>query len=159
MNRQFYEFWGQAFLNLARGQQQIEEVTALMNKGWAGFGELGDLFRRSYGLPPSEKRSDDSETTQWQDAVRQFQQSFSQFAAQWGWVTQTEHQQIIEKCAALEKKVQDQETTIRQLRDLLTQEGRGHSALFQHLQQSLKEQNEQFHALMESMRDHLKDAS
>ncbi|MBC2744313.1 MAG: hypothetical protein HGJ93_15025 [Desulfosarcina sp.] len=91
--------------------------------------------------------------------AQMFQNAFAKFAVQWGWVTQTEHQQALEKCAALEKKVQQQQATITQLRDLMAQEGLGHTELFRHLEDSLKEQSNQFQALMESIHSAAKDKS
>jgi hypothetical protein len=82
-----------------------------------------------------------------------FQRSLNQLAAMWGWVSQAEHQHVVRDCEALRKKVEEQEAVIGQLRDLLNQEGRGHTLLVDHLQRSLKEQNEQFQSLMKAIRD------
>jgi len=158
MNRQFYEFWGSFFTNVAQGQKQLEDMTAWMKQGFSGASDLGELFRRCYGL--EQPKADGVQNSQiWQKSIADFQQAFSQLAAQWGWVTQTEHQQVLEKCAALEEKINQQQTTINGLRDLLTQEGLGSTELFQHLTSSLKEQSDQFHALMESINSAYKDKS
>lgn len=158
MNRQFYEFCGNFFTNVAQGQKQLEDMTAWMKQGFAGGSDLSELFRRCYGL--EQPKADGVQNSQiWQKSIADFQQAFTQLAAQWGWVTQTEHQQVLDKCAALEEKSKQQQTTINGLRDLLTQEGLGHTELFQHLNNSLKEQSDQFHALMESINSAYKDKS
>ena len=150
MNRQFYEFWGAYFTNVARGQKQLEDLSAWMKKGFAGTDDISALFRRCYGLDaPAPGGALDAST--WQKAISEFQQTFTQFAEQWGWVTQTEHQQIIDKCAALEKKITQQQATISQLRDLLHQEGRGHAELFELFKGTFEEQSNQFNALMKSI--------
>ena len=66
---------------------------------------------------------------------------------------------MLDKYAALEKKVQQQEVTITQLRDLLNQKGLGHTELFQHFKGALEDQNSQFQALMESISKAGKDKS
>ena len=66
---------------------------------------------------------------------------------------------MLEKCAALEKQVQAQQATLKQLRDLLAKKGLGHTELLQHMQGSLKDQSDQFQALMESILSAFKDKS
>ena len=89
----------------------------------------------------------------WQKAIEDFQQTLAQLAKQWGWVSQTEYQKVSDRCAALEKQVQQQQTTIKELRTLMEEKGLGYSELFQHLNSSIKEQSEQFHTLMEKIRE------
>ena len=150
MNRQFYEFWGKYFTSVAQGQKQLEDMSAWMKHGFTGTDDITALFRRCYGLnAPESGGALDVQT--WQKAIADFQQTFRQLAEQWGWVTQTEHQKILDKCAALEKKVEQQQTTITQLRNLLNQEGRGHAELFELFKGTFEEQSNQFHALMESL--------
>ncbi len=156
MDSQFYEFWGQFLTNVAQGQKKVEEMSAWMKKGYAGADELTELFRRCYGLKAPDSASDPQA---WQEAIAQFQGTLTQFAAQWGWVPQADHQQALEKCAALEKKVEAQQTTIRELRDLLDQKGLGYSELLKHMQGSIKDQSDQFQALMESIGSAFKDKS
>ena len=151
MNRQFFEFWGNFFINVAQGQKQLDDLSQWMKQGFAGVDDLTALFQQSYGLKaPESGRGRDTHT--WQQAITDFQRAFAQFAAQWGWVGQYEHQQVLDKCVQLEKKVQAQQATITQLRDLLTQAGLGHAELFQHVNKSIKEQSDQFQALMDNIR-------
>jgi len=152
MNKQFYEFWGNYFLQLARGQQQIENLSALMKQGISGMNDLAALFRRSYGLTAPSTADNESETRPWQNAMADFQRSANQLAALWGWVPQAEHQRVVQDLETLKKKVKEQEAVIGHLRDLLNQEGRGHTMLVDHLKRSLDEQSQQFQSLMESIR-------
>ncbi|WP_372683732.1 hypothetical protein [Desulfosarcina sp.] len=151
MNTAFLEFWGKFLINVAQGQKQLDEMSSWMKHGYADADDLAALFRRCYGLNASDAGSV-QDPQAWQEAVAEFQNTFAQFAAQWGWVPQTEHQETLEKCAALEKQVAEQQATIRQLRDLLAQKGLGYSELLQHMQGSLKDQGDQFQALMETIR-------
>ena len=150
MNRQFYEFWGNVFINAARSQKQLEEINTWMQQGVAGFNELTALFQRFYSPQAGETKAA-PDAPNFQQALADLKDAFDQFAGLWGWVPQKEHQAVLERCAALEEQVQAQQTTISQLQELLAQEGLGHTELFLHFQKSLKEQSEQFHKLMESI--------
>ena len=158
MNRQFFEFWGNYFTHVAKGQKQIEEMTAWMNKGFSGTDDLTKLFRRCYGLDDPEAGSDLA-SRKWQQAIADFQKTFSQTADAWGWVTKAEHQRALDRCAALEETVRQQQTTVSQLRELLNQEGLGHTELFQHFKNVYEDQSKQFHDLMKSMNKAVKDKS
>lgn len=125
-------------------------MSAWMKRGFTGTDDITALFRRCYGLnAPEPGGALDLQT--WQKAIADFQNTFTQLAEQWGWVTQTEHQKILDKCAALEKKMEQQQNTITQLRNLLNQEGRGHAELFQLFKGTFDEQSKQFNAMMESI--------
>jgi uncharacterized coiled-coil protein SlyX len=150
VNRQFYEFWGNIFIHAAQGQRQFEEVATWMKAGFTGVDDLNKHFRRCYGLSPGQA-DDSKDSPTWQKAISDFQQGLSQFAAQWGWVSLSEHQKVLDKCAALEKKNQAQQETITKLNDLLTQEWHDYSELFQHFKDTLKDQSEQFHALVKTI--------
>jgi phage tail tape-measure protein len=158
VDSQFYEFWGRFFMNVARGQKQVEEMSAWIKKGYAGADDLARLFRQCYGLNAADT-GNAQDPQAWKEATAQFQKTFNQFAAQWGWVPQADHQQALEKCAVLEKQVASQQSTIRELRDLLDQKGLGYSQLLQHMQGSLKDQSDQFQALMESIGNAFKNKS
>jgi hypothetical protein len=150
MNQQFFEFWGNFFNNAARGQQQLDDMTAWMKQGFEGLEELSELFRRSYGLKTPYPGAG-GESATWQQAIASFQKSVAQFAAQSGWVSQADNQQVLDRCAALETTVRDQQATIAQLRGLLAREGLGYTELMAHLEKSFKDQSEQFKAIMRSL--------
>lgn len=156
MNRQFFEFWGSFFTQVAQGQKQIEEINAWVQQGLAGTKELNELFQRCYGLKLPENDTPQSSQI-WQNAMQDFYQSFNELAEQWGWVSRSEHQEVLDRCKDLEKQVNLQQETIKDLRALLYDQGLGHSELFKHLNKSLKEQSDQFHALMTSISEAYKE--
>ena len=158
MNAPFFEFWGKFLINVAQGQKQLDEMSTWIEKGYAGADDLTTLFRRCYGLDTQAGGSNQGPLA-WKQAIAGFETTFAQFAAHWGWVTQAEHQQVRDKCAALEKEIHDQQTTIRELRELLAQKGLGYNELLQHMQGSLKSQSDQFQALMENIRSAFNDKS
>lgn len=152
MSKHFYEFWGNYYLNLARGQQQMDNLAILMKQWGRGMSDITALFGRCYGLKPHTTALIESMSQQsWQKAMADFQRSWNPFAALWGWVPQTEYQRVVRERDTLKQKIQDQDAVIRQLRDLLNEEGRGHTMLIDHWKRSFEEQNAQFQSLMESI--------
>ena len=150
MNWQFYDFWGNYFLQVAQGQKKMEDFAQWMKQGFNNLNDMAELFQRSYGLK-AQKSGGDEGLRNWKNAIDEFQDACTQLAAQWGWISLEEHKKVVEKCAALEEKIEDQKKMIEQLRDLLTQKGMGHTELFKHLQDALKEQSTQFHELMRTI--------
>ncbi|MBF0377556.1 MAG: hypothetical protein HQK72_08735 [Desulfamplus sp.] len=57
LDRKFLEFWGNLFLNVAKGQEQIEQLSSLMNMDsitnmdFMNFKDMAKMFKQSYGLP------------------------------------------------------------------------------------------------------------
>lgn len=152
MNRQFFEFWGQYFTQVAEGQKRFEEISEWMNSGLQGKDELTRLFRRCYGLKEAEAE-DPMHLKEWQNAISDFHENFARTAQAWGWISQAEHKKLKDKCAELEKENQQQKVTINQLRDLLNQEGLGHTELLQHFQGVFKTQSDQFQKLLKTINE------
>lgn len=150
MNWQFYEFWGKFLLQFAHGQKQSEDIQKWMQQGLKNLEEFADLFQRLYGQKDP-LTGENTDSPQRQQVAIDFHQMFAELAGPWGWVTRTEHQKALDRCAELEKTVIEQQAKINQLRDLLTKEGLGHSELFTHFQDSLQEQTRQFNILMNKM--------
>ena len=78
MNKQFYQFWSDVFSGMAQGQKHLEEISAWMDRGLPGAGDLGELFRRCYGLAPSGSESAQA-LRLWQNAIGDFQKVLGQF--------------------------------------------------------------------------------
>jgi len=151
MDRNFYEFWGQLFLNLAKGQKQIEDFRKWFGQGMAGYESLTAMFRKAYGLDRLEEGSPDYSEF-WKKSVETFQKSFREGLSLMEVVPKGEYEALAEKCAVLEKTVAEQEETIRGLKRLLTEEATGApAAALEDLQSLLKNQQAQFQELMKSM--------
>ena len=80
MDRQFLEFWGNALLNAAKNQKQLEDMTKWMGSGFTGFEEITSLFRKLYGLEKVEQSSPDYLKV-WAEAQENFTKSFKDFLA------------------------------------------------------------------------------
>jgi uncharacterized coiled-coil protein SlyX len=150
MDRNFYEFWGQLFTNLAKGQKQIEDFRKWFGQGMVGYESLTAMFRKAYNLDAVEEGSPDY-TEFWQKSVETFQKSFREGLALMEVVPKGEYETMVRKCAALEKTVAEQEETIRALKRLLSEEGLGSPAALDDLQELMKKQQSQFQDLLKNM--------
>jgi hypothetical protein len=150
MDRNFYEFWGQLFMNLAKGQKQIEDFRKWFGQGLVGYESLTAMFRKAYNLDKFEEGSPDY-TEFWQKSVETFQKSFRESLALMEVVPKKEYDALALKCAALEKTVAEQEETIRSLKRLLSEEGLGTPAAIDDLQELMKKQHNQFQDLLNNM--------
>ena len=146
MDKHFLEFWGNFFLNAARGQKQLEEMAEWMQQGFTGFENLSEMFRKCYGL--DEKIPDDSSTQE--KAQADFQKSFNDYLSLFGVVPKEEHLALVKKYQELRQRVAAQEETIGHLRMLLEEKGFDQSKVISGLQKLMLEQSEQFRKLMES---------
>jgi uncharacterized protein YdiU (UPF0061 family) len=150
--RSWYElailrFSGELFSSGCQGAETDGRFFPRMQQGFNNFNDMAKLFQRSYGLKEIDPSVDSSAQT-WEKAIEEFQETWVKLAGQWGWVSAEEHKKVLEKCAELEKEVDEKKIMIDQLRELLAQEGMGHAELFKHLQDSINEQSAQFHELM-----------
>jgi len=150
MDRNFYEFWGQLFTNLAKGQKQIEDFRKWFGQGLVGYESLTAMFRKAYNLDKLEEGSPDY-TEFWQKSVETFQKSFRESLALMEVVPKKEYEALTGKCAALEKTVAEQEETIRSLKRMLSEEGLGSPAALDDLQELMKKQHNQFQDLLKNM--------
>jgi len=156
MDRQFLEFWGNYLLAAAKGQQQLEELNQWIRQGFSGFDDLTAMFQKFYGLERPPKENSDSAKA-WENAADGFRNSFNAYLDLMGVVPRDKYQALEQNCAALQKKVADQEETIKVLRSLLAQEGTYQGETTKVLQDLVNKQGEAFEKLMKSIATTAKD--
>jgi hypothetical protein len=148
----FLKFWGTFLLSAARGQEQLEQMSEWMKKGFDSFGEMAALFSRFYGVAPVDQPDTDAdESNQWEAAIAGFEESFTSYARQWGWVPEKEHQALIKENKKLRQHIDEKDKVIEQLRQLMDEKGLSHLDVFQRLQSLVEEQNQQFQRLMQTV--------
>ena len=156
MDRQFLEFWGNYLLAAAKGQKQLEDLNRWISQGFSGFEELTAMFNKFYGLEhPPQKNSDSAKA--WENAAAGFRNSFNAYLDLMGVVPRDKYQALEQKCAALQKKVADQDETIKILRSLLTEEGTYQGETVKVLQNLVNKQSVAFETLMKNLTADTKD--
>jgi len=150
MDRQFLEFWGNYLLAAAKGQKQLEDLNRWISQGFSGFEELTAMFKKFYGLERSPQENPDSAKA-WENAAAGFRNSFDAYLDLMGVVPRDKYQTLEQKCGVLQKKVADQEETIKVLRSLLTEEGTYQGETVKVLQNLVNTQTDAFETLMKSL--------
>ena len=150
MDKQFLEFWGNLLLNAAKSQKQLEDMTQWIVRGFSGFDELTDMFRRFYGLEGLALDSPDYAKA-WEKASENFKKSYHEWLNLMSVVPKSEYQILEKKWAALEEKVATQDETIRHLRNLLSEKGVPYADAVQGFTEMMEKQGRQFQELMDSV--------
>jgi len=150
MDRQFLEFWGNYLLAAAKGQKQLEELNQWIRQGFSGFDDLTAMFKKFYGLERPPKENSDSAKA-WENAADGFRNSFNAYLDLMGVVPRDKYQALEQDYAALQKKVADQEETIKVLRSLLADEGTYQGETTKVLQDLVNRQAEAFEKLMRNL--------
>jgi hypothetical protein len=147
MDRHFLEFWGNFFIQAARGQQRMEDMNRWLDQGFRGVETLSALFKKAYGLDREQQDSPDVPHL-WKKASEDFRNAFEDWMGLMGMVPEAEHRALVEAHEALKEKYAAQEKTLAQLQALLGEKSPlGHRELtaFQDLMQK---QSSQFQELM-----------
>lgn len=175
-DRKFLEFWGNLFLNVAKGQEQIEQLSSIMNidsiskMDFMNFKEMSRMFKESYGLPAEasdreNKSHDEAQRLKLDKSFEEFQNSFARYITMWGVIPNKAHEELKQRYhslqnenralkrdyEALKQKTEMQEELISQLRDLLNAKGMGHIELFNHIQNLTLKQTREFQNLIENL--------
>ncbi|MDD3581405.1 MAG: hypothetical protein PHW74_10330 [Desulfobacca sp.] len=150
MDKHFLEFWGNFLINAAQSQRKLEDVTKWVRRGFVNVGELGDLFRQTYGLDRLDKDSPDF-LPAWQKAEEDFRESFQDYLAVLGVVPRDEYVALAKKYEELKEKVAAQQETIRHLRMLLAKNGIDYGDLTGGFQELIRKQTDQFQKMMQDL--------
>lgn len=129
MDKDLMDFWGNLFLNAAKSQKQLEEMTELTRNAFNRFMEWTSSFQKMGldALTPSAPNF----AKEWNNAGDGHQKSFMDgYLRLWGMkASPDEHLQLIRKYEELKEKLASHEETIRHLRLLLDEAKRENLAL------------------------------
>ena len=167
MDPKFLEFWGNCLVTLSKlGQAPDpkrfqEEALRFWGNLLTGKKETGqfnaseifekqlELFRKCYGL--EEKAQEPEFIESFKQASGDFQRSFKEFMSVFDFVPREDYEQLKKKTEELNAKVREQNEIIRQLRMEKIREGAEEIAAASGIQELIKNQAEQFSALMDTL--------
>jgi hypothetical protein len=149
MDKQFLEFWGNYFINAAKGQKQLEDMAQWMGQGLKGFEYLTTLFRKSYGLDRLNEASPDYFKL-WKKAEADYRESFKSYLSLFGVVPKDEHLALVKKYEELKEKAASQEETIKHLRMLMAEKVVDQGEAIKGFQDLMSQQTAQFRELTNS---------
>jgi hypothetical protein len=150
MDPNFFELWGQSFLNIAKGQRQMDEFNRWLSGGGGGSDSLSALFRQIYGLDSVEKGGDEY-LKLYEKAMQSFQRSFREYLRLFDVTPREEHESLMKECEVLKQKILEQEQTIGHLKKILGDKGLESAETVRDLQDVLNKQVDQFQQMMTTM--------
>ncbi len=121
LDRKFLEFWGNLLLNIAKGQEQLENLSSIMNidsisnMDFMNFKEMSRMFKQSYGLVLDEQsgkqkrdeldnmKMDESEKVKLRESIEAFQSSFAKYITLWGWIPKKTHDELKQSYENIQK--------------------------------------------------------
>lgn len=156
MDKNYFEFWGQSFLNIAKGQRQMEDFNRWLRLWGDGADSMSVLFRRIYGLDKldkadKEEKYDETYLRVYERAMQSLQDSMKECLRIFDVAPREEFEAVVKERDDLKLKISEQEQTIAQLKTAL--EGRGKESVqaVSDLQGLIKKQTDQFQELLQAM--------
>jgi len=150
MNRQFMEFWGNLFINTAKNQKQLEDMSTWVRQGMSSLDEMSTSMKKMYGLDlVAGPQPDDFKV--WNKAIDDFKQLFVNGCLSIVGIKPFPggHLDLIKKYEELKEKVVSQEETIKHLRLLLDEaKTASYTQSTLHIEELIQKQNEQFQTMM-----------
>jgi hypothetical protein len=140
MDKHFLEFWGNFLLSVARGQQQLEDMTRWLQGGFAVPG-LSDIFQKAYGLDHLNKNAPDYLKI-CQQSEQDCMDAYRTYLNFMGLIPREDYAELARSWVELKEKVEEQEFTIKNLRLLLEDKGVKYWSLTQEFQELIKRQAE-----------------
>jgi hypothetical protein len=149
MDRKFLEFWGNALLNAAKGQEQVENLNRLARDGFKTFEQQMSLFQKLYNL---DKKPDPSipYAEMWAKAASDFTKSYQEFLGFMGVVPREDYEALSKEHEALKNKFAAAEEKLRHSRAKSGGKEIDPSEVVKGFEGLMKEQAKQFQALMAS---------
>jgi hypothetical protein len=146
----FLEFWGNYLIAVARGQKQLQDLSRWMSQGFQGLEDLTAMFKKSYGL---EALQPDTRTFQdaWEKATADFRKSFRETFSQLGWVTEKEYRELKQENQRLQKRIAQQDDTIRRQGMLLEERGLDQTQTLEVFKELIHKQGNEFQKLMKAL--------
>lgn len=147
MDKLFLEFWGNLLLAAAKGQAQLQELSAWMANGMSGSQSLNSLFRRFYGADRYPQEADSLSA----NARGSFEAAFRSYLMVLGAVPQSDYAALLKQVEALQQKTEEQEALIRKLRMELSESRLAQGDVVRGFQELVQVQSDQFQKLTESV--------
>ena len=106
MNRYFDEFWKNQFINVDKGQKQMEDMTKLIMQGLSGFKEVPEMFGKFYSMNFWSKETQEYVKT-WEMTTEDFQKFFKYYLDLMGLVPKDEYLELSYKYNTMDESVTD----------------------------------------------------
>ncbi|MBE9531000.1 MAG: hypothetical protein IMF00_07020 [Proteobacteria bacterium] len=106
MYKHFYEFWGNQFNDLDKGQQQMQDMTKLIMQGLSGFEEVPEMIGKFCSMDFWSKETCDY-IKAWEMTTGDFQKFFKDYLNLMGLVPKDEYLELANKYNNMDESVAD----------------------------------------------------
>jgi hypothetical protein len=159
MDPRFLEFIGNLFINAARSQTQLEEMTKWFRGGAASSDGLAEMFRQTYRLTPGGEGSRAAEADPLPAVMKDFQTAYEGWLQMVGAVPLSDYRRLEEERDALRKENEEQARMIRYLSGVVSGEGPVQSTTMKGLKELTENQTRQFGDLIRAFGEYLQDST
>jgi len=118
MDQYIYKFWEDQFMNLDKGQKQMQDMTRWIVGGLSGFEELSESFGKFWDVDFWSTETQDY-VKAWETTTEDFQKLFKYSLDMMGLVPKDEYFKLINQYKVLNEKVADQVIEISKQKELL----------------------------------------
>jgi uncharacterized coiled-coil protein SlyX len=150
MDPDFLEFWGNLFINAAKGQRNMAEVHQWISQGLKGFDDLSKMVLAFYGFGGKTADSHSSGDA-WVKVSKAFLDSYYEYIKLMGMVPETEYKELARKYEELEKKSAAQKETIEYLKGVLSKRLIDPSNTVESFRELMDKQSDELQRLMQGL--------
>jgi BMFP domain-containing protein YqiC len=151
MNTNILEFLGQAFLNAARSQQQMEDMNKYFGQNIGADNPFVRSLFKSFGWQHSEKNDADDILEFTQKTSAAYKELFKVYLTMFDVVSREEHLRLIKENNDLKARIDELEKNINSQSNISDKDNFDPEKIVDNLTQIMKNQTQQFQELMKQL--------
>ena len=156
MDKNILEFWGQAFLNAARSQQQMEDMSKYFGQDTGIDNPIINSFLKSFGWQKPGKMDTENVNELIPKSFNAYKEFLKACLTMADVVSKEEHLKVIEENEELKEKISRQEKIISDSQKQVGKEGFNKEEVVNNLAHIMKNQTQQFQELMKQVNQYYK---
>ena len=154
MDKNMLEFWGQAFLNAAHSQQQLEDMNKLIGQNIGSDNSFMNSFFKAFGWQNPEKMDTENTIEATLKLSNAYKEFIKAYLTMFDVVSKEEHLKLIKENETLKAKIEEQEKIIGSYKNLSSKDNLDQEQIVDNLTQIMKNQTQHFQKLMKQVNQH-----
>lgn len=156
MDKNMLEFWGQAMLNAARSQQQMEDMNKMFGQNFGVENPFMNSMFKVFGLQNSKKMENEEIVELTQKSSEAYKEFFKAYLTMFDVVSREEYINLEKENEDLKAKIVQQEKIINGYKNLSGKDNFDQEQIVDNLAQIMKNQTQQFQELMKQVNQYYK---
>jgi hypothetical protein len=163
MDKNFLEFWGQSFLNAARSQQQMEDVSKMLGQNISKENPIMNSILKACGWQKPENASPEEILELTKKATDAYKEFIKAYLVMFDVVSKEDYNDLLKENEGLKEKIVEQENTINNYKN---QSGKDNfdqnhdqDEVVNNLSKIVKNQTQQFQELVKQVNQYYKKGS